>query len=93
MDLRIPNVQRGEPVTLSVNGDEIQAYEGESVAAALWAAGIRTTRVGVISGSPRGALCFMGLCQDCLVQIDGEQAQSCLVPVRDGITVTLATTP
>jgi aerobic-type carbon monoxide dehydrogenase small subunit (CoxS/CutS family) len=40
-------------------------------------------------GTPRGALCFMGVCQECVVRIDGATVQACLVPVRAGLDVRL----
>ena len=39
------------------------------------------------TGSPRGAFCMMGVCQECLVRIDGMLRQACLTPVEDGMRV------
>ena len=61
---------------------------GDSVAAALIAAGQLATRTTPVTGSPRGPFCMMGVCFECLLEIDGEpNRQGCMVPVRDGMAV------
>ncbi len=73
--------------TISWNGVEIAAREGESLAAALLASGILHFRDTAVSGSPRGPLCLMGACFDCLVEVEGEpNRQACLVPVTPGLS-------
>ena len=75
-------------LTLKVDGREIQAREGDTVAAALLAAGIEHIRTTPVSGAPRLPYCLMGVCFDCLVTIDGVGSrQACLVPVRAGMSV------
>ena len=37
---------------------------------------------------PRGPFCMMGVCFDCLVEIDGvPNVQGCMTPVREGMQV------
>ena len=88
-DLRLKGlVQRGETITVTFDDQPITAYKGESVAAALWAAGIRTLRTTAKRGSPRGVFCGIGACQDCLVIVDGRSSQrACRTAVRDGMTI------
>ena len=75
-------------VTIVVDGARVEARSGDSVAAALLAAGIAATRTTPVTGSPRGPWCLMGACFDCLCVIDAEPSrQACLVAVRDGMTV------
>ncbi|RSS79690.1 (2Fe-2S)-binding protein [Streptomyces sp. WAC06614] len=75
--------------TLTFDGREIPVLAGQTVAAALWGAGVlawRTTREG---GAPRGAFCGIGSCYDCLVTVDGRpNRRACLVPARPGAVVT-----
>ncbi|MCC7485223.1 MAG: (2Fe-2S)-binding protein [Burkholderiales bacterium] len=59
---RADPIDRGEPVTLTVNGQPVRAYLGQSVAAALLAAGHRTLRHTRHAGKPRGLFCAMGAC-------------------------------
>lgn len=59
------------------------------LAAVLWASGTRVFRNSATAGEPRGPLCFMGVCQECLVRVDGRLAQSCTLSVSDGLKVEL----
>lgn len=67
---------------------EIVATEGDSVAAALLAAGITHTRDTPVGNAPRMPFCLMGTCFDCLMEIDGTpNRQACLTPVKDGMRI------
>lgn len=81
------NIERGRSVTVAVDGQPISAYQGETLAAALLAAGRRTFRHTVPGGHPRGVFCGIGVCFDCLVTVDGSQIRACVTPVRDGMQV------
>lgn len=73
---------------LIFDGAEIPATEGETVAATLLAAGIISTRDTTVTSAPRGPFCMMGVCFDCLVEIDGvPNRQACLTIVRNGMAV------
>ena len=72
--LRVPvkaGVERGRPLTFTLDGETIAAFEGETIAAALMAAGRRVLRLTQVEGRPRGVFCGMGACFDCLVVVDG----------------------
>ena len=75
-------------VPLTFDGAPLAARRGEPLAAALAAAGhlaLRTTR----SGAPRGMWCGMGVCQECLVTIDGVPHQrACMTRVDRPMNVT-----
>ena len=80
---------RGPAVALTFDGAAVEAYTGESVAAALLAGGVRALRRTRNDDAPRGLFCAIGSCHDCLVRIDGSgPVRACLTPVRDGMTVT-----
>ncbi|WP_245771684.1 (2Fe-2S)-binding protein [Actinacidiphila guanduensis] len=71
---------------MTFRGRTVTAEPGQSVAAALVAAGITDWRATRHQGSPRGLFCGIGLCFDCLLTIDGAPAErACLVPARDGM--------
>ncbi|MEU2117077.1 (2Fe-2S)-binding protein [Streptomyces sp. NPDC016459] len=75
--------------TVDFDGRPVPALAGQSLAAALWSAGILTWRTTRVSGAPRGVFCGMGSCYDCLVTVDGHPNQrACLTPARPGATVT-----
>jgi sarcosine oxidase subunit alpha len=78
----------GAAVTLEVDGKPIRARAGDTVAAAMLAAGLDHCRTTPVTGAPRAPYCLMGVCFDCLVTIDGVGSrQGCLVPVREGMAV------
>jgi len=66
----------------------IAARPGDSVAAALLAAGVTTLRATPVAGTPRAPYCMMGICFECLMEIDGVgNRQACLTPVAEGMRV------
>ncbi len=74
---------------LRVDGAPLEARPGASLAAALLGAG-RACRTST-RGEPRSALCAMGVCFECRVQVDGAPGvRACLEPVRDGADVRTA---
>lgn len=74
-------------ITFTFDNQDVRASEGMTVAAALLASGHRSLRETPVSGQARGPFCMMGACFDCLVQIDGETVQACMVQVRSGLRV------
>lgn len=88
-DLRIrQDVERGAPIHFCFDGRDVDAYPGESVAAALWASGIRGWPADDVDGPPARALfCAMGVCQQCAVWIDGVRVEACRTTVRNEVNV------
>ena len=77
-------------VTIRVDGRPVPARRGQTVAAALIAAGWRSFGPHPKTGAPLAPWCMMGVCFGCLCEIDGRPgAQACLEPVRDGLEVRL----
>jgi predicted molibdopterin-dependent oxidoreductase YjgC len=77
-------------VTLQVEGKSIVARAGDTLAIALLNAGVTPFRQTPVSGKPRAPLCLMGVCFDCLVEVDGQQnVQSCMLEVQEGMQVQL----
>lgn len=71
---------------MTFRGVAVPAQPGQSVAAALVAAGITDWRTTRGRGRPRGLFCGIGVCFDCLIAIDGARAErACLVPAADGM--------
>lgn len=63
-----------EPMHFSFDGCRIPARAGQSVAATLTEAGVRAFRQ-TATGASRGMFCGMGVCQDCLLTVDGTPNQ------------------
>jgi len=77
-----------DTIRFRYEGREITARAGDSVAAALLAAGETCLRVTPVSGALRAPYCMMGVCFDCLVEIDDlGNRQACLTPVTEGMQV------
>ena len=75
-------------VSFTFNGAPTTACSGDSVAAALLAAGHCITRRSPVFGAARGPYCMMGVCFECLVKIDGRaNRQACLITVAEGMRV------
>lgn len=84
-----PANTEGCETAIVVDGRPLPFVAGQTVAAALVAAGRvawRSTRAG---HRPRGVFCGIGVCFDCLVTVDGSGGQrACLVLARPGMTIT-----
>lgn len=81
-------VERGKPISIVVDGEPIQAYMGETIAAVMLAAGRRVMRHTPREQAPRGPFCGMGVCFECVVTIEGSgRARSCITPVEAGMKV------
>ena len=76
-----------ESISFTFEGRELTGRRGESLAAALIAAGVRSFRA-TRTGSERSIFCGMGVCQDCLVEVDGEtNRRACMVKLDRPMTV------
>jgi len=75
--------QCGADVAIRVDGQAIAAIEGDTIAAAMAASGLR--QFGVDRGRIRAGFCGMGVCMDCIVTVDGRPGQrACLTKVQPG---------
>lgn len=87
MFARLPEAG-GDRVAVVVDGAEVEARAGDTVAAVLLAAGRRACRTMPDSDAPRGPFCMMGVCFDCLVTVDGApNQQACMVTVTRGMRI------
>lgn len=87
-DLRIGSIKRKETVTLSVNGKKVQAYKGETILAALLAAGYKRLKKSPANHDPRSALCGMGVCFECIVTVNGiPNTRSCMIEVGNNMEI------
>jgi predicted molibdopterin-dependent oxidoreductase YjgC len=81
-------VPEGRIVRWTFDGEEVRAFEGQTIAAALLAAGRRIWRYTSRRREPRGLFCGMGICFDCLVRVEGRpNVRACQTPVREGMRV------
>lgn len=89
MRLSHPTIRSaGREITFRFDGETITALEGETIAAALSAAGIVAFR-RTLSGAPRGLFCGMGACFDCVVTVNGRIGRrACMEKATEGMEVT-----
>jgi predicted molibdopterin-dependent oxidoreductase YjgC len=74
--------------TFAFDGRDLRFQPGQSVGAALVAAGVRSWRTTRWQGRPRGIFCGIGVCFDCLLTVDGRpNVRACLVTAREGMDV------
>lgn len=75
-------------VAVTVEGHTVRVPTGATAAAAFLLAGLRSIRETPARGSPRGPYCLMGICYDCLAEIDGvPNRQACMVTVAEGMRI------
>lgn len=80
--------KRGRKISFMFDGIKLQGYEGETVAAALHAAGVMTYRRSPQYHRPRGFFCAIGKCSSCLMTVDGvPNVRVCITPLRAGMEV------
>jgi predicted molibdopterin-dependent oxidoreductase YjgC len=84
----ILDFKREEKVTFEYNGQKIKAYKGETIAAALHAAGIKKLKHSPKKERPRGLFCAIGNCSSCLMEVDGvPNVKTCVTKVKEGMVV------
>ena len=80
--------KRGRPVRFFLDGQELEGFEGEPIAAALHAAGVRVLHYTAERGRARGFFCAIGNCSSCLMTVDGEpNVRTCITPLGEGMNV------
>jgi predicted molibdopterin-dependent oxidoreductase YjgC len=80
------SVGRGSTLRLFVDGEPLTAYAGETIAAALLAAGHHAFRQTSRAQRPAGLFCGMGVCFECLVTVDDRpNVRACVTAVADGM--------
>ena len=79
-------------ITIKVNERLCQVPEGSTVVAALALHANGVTRLSV-QQEPRGALCGMGVCQECRVTVNGQRRLACQTLCQPGMVVCTLTQP
>lgn len=66
----------------------MKGYEGETIAAALHAAGVKSLSHSIHLHRPRGLYCAIGNCASCIMEVNGEpNVRICVEPLIDGMVV------
>lgn len=80
---------KNQAIQMVVDGAQMTCTEGQTVAGALLEQGYYRIRVSPVAGTPRGAFCMMGTCQECAIEIDGVIRRACQTLVAPGMKVVL----
>ena len=76
-----------DTVEVSLDGRSVELPLGVSVAAALLEVGEIISRTSPTSGKPCSPHCLMGVCFECMMEIDGVQRQACMTQVKEGMSI------
>ncbi len=81
---------RGKPIAFTYNGEEMLGYEGETIAAALHANGVRVLAHSLEKHRPRGFYCAIGNCSSCMMVVDGvANVKTCITQLKEGMKIEL----
>ncbi len=81
---------RGDPVHVTYDGKSVIAYSNETVAMALYAAGVKQYSTSSRFYRPRGMFCAIGKCSSCMMRVDGmPNTRTCVLPVHDGMDIAI----
>ncbi len=84
----ILDFKKGKKVTFTYDGTTVEGYEGEPIAAALHAAGVRVLSYSRQYNRPRGFWCAIGNCSSCNMQVNGvPNVRTCVEPLQGGMIV------
>ncbi|HIE43520.1 MAG TPA: (2Fe-2S)-binding protein [Candidatus Omnitrophica bacterium] len=84
----LPDLPQRKRIHIFVDGRRIEAYEGEVIAAVLWAEGIKKLRYTTKESQPKGYFCGLGRCTDCVMTVDGvPNVRTCITQVREGMRI------
>lgn len=81
------DIVKGKKVLFTMDGKELEGFEGEPISVALKAAGLMVHR-HTKKGSPRGVFCAIGRCTDCVMVVNGKaNVRTCVTPLMSGMVV------
>ncbi|MBT5186114.1 MAG: (2Fe-2S)-binding protein [Kordiimonadaceae bacterium] len=80
-------IKRTEKISFTFDDQTVEAYDGETIAAALLRRGVIHLRNAPNSNTARGMFCGMGVCQECVVEVDGYKVEACRTKTSNGLIV------
>ncbi|MGC9384236.1 MAG: (2Fe-2S)-binding protein [Kosmotogaceae bacterium] len=87
-DHPILSFRRGKKITFNFEGQELTAYEGETIAVALHANGIKNLRKTPKRERDQGFFCAIGKCSSCLMEVNGiPNVRTCITRVKEGMSI------
>jgi sarcosine oxidase, subunit alpha len=84
----IIDFQKRKKLSFCFQNKNLVGEEGDTIASALHAEGIRTLTKSLVYESPRGFFCGIGKCSSCLMRVNGiPNVRTCIAPLQEGILV------
>ena len=84
----ILDFNRSEKVVFTFNGEILEGYKGESIQAALHAAGVKVLGRSIELHRPRGFYCAIGNCSSCQMLVNGvPNVKTCITELEEGMVV------
>lgn len=75
-------------IHFTFNGQAVIGYEGDTIASALHALGIKKLSESVNFKRPRGFYCAIGNCSSCNMVVNGEpNVRTCITLLKEGMDV------
>lgn len=75
-------------LSFTFDGIEFNGLEGDTIASALHACGVKILRHSNEKKRPRGLYCAIGNCSSCLMKVDGSpNVRVCVETLQDGMVV------
>lgn len=82
------SIENKKTVTFTFDGQTFEGLEGDTIASALLANGIRQLRVHEETGEPRAIYCNIGHCFECRVSVDkAETVRACMTPIQNNMSI------
>lgn len=76
------------PLTVTIDGAPVPGLSGQTIAGVLLGSGRLSWRTASVSGRPRGVFCGIGVCFDCIAEVNGERdVRTCQRRAADGDVV------
>ncbi len=80
--------KKRKKIKFTFNGKEMYGYEGDTIASALHAAGVKVLGRSLFEKRPRGFYCAIGNCSSCLMKVNGEaNVRTCITELEEGMVV------
>ncbi|NMB08559.1 MAG: (2Fe-2S)-binding protein [Tissierellia bacterium] len=78
----------GKKIKFTFDGREYIGFEGDTIASALHAAGVKVLGHHYVTQRPRGFYCAIGNCSSCLMTVNGEpNVRICVEKLKEGMVV------
>ncbi|MFP4078459.1 MAG: (2Fe-2S)-binding protein [Candidatus Izemoplasmataceae bacterium] len=75
-------------IAFTFDGKTLYGVEGDTIASALHANGIKKLSESIHMKRPRGFFCAIGNCASCNMVVDGKpNTRTCITPLKEGMVV------